>query len=287
VLGAAALWGTVGPAQVIAGSQADPGALGVARLLVGGAVLSLLCLRADLWRALLRREVAGWVVLAAVATGVYQVTFMHAVDEVGAALGTAIALGVAPIGTGVCARWWTGERLTAGWFCGTLAACAGTVVLLNPAGSSRLNVAGVVIALGSGLCYGVYTVAAKKFLRAGAAPLPATSASLLLAGLVLTPVLAARPAHLADRDSLALIGWTGIAATAGAYACFIVGLGRTSASAAGTLSLAEPLLAVALGVLLLRESLSPAAAAGCALLLTGLIVVTAVEALARRPRSSA
>jgi drug/metabolite transporter, DME family len=104
VLLAAALWGTVGPAQVLAGSAADPGALGVGRLLAGGAVLALLGLRTGGWAALLRPGVRGWVGLAAIATGVYQVAFAHAVHELGAALGTAIALGVAPVATGLCAR---------------------------------------------------------------------------------------------------------------------------------------------------------------------------------------
>lgn len=43
VLVAACLWGTLGPAQVLAASAADPGALGVARLLAGGVVLAAFC----------------------------------------------------------------------------------------------------------------------------------------------------------------------------------------------------------------------------------------------------
>lgn len=125
VLTAAALWGTVGPAQVLAASAADPGALGVERMLLGGLGLALFCRRPAAWRAVTRRDVIGWVLLAALATGVYQVTFMHAVEQLGAALGITIALGVAPITTGLCAHWWTGERLILGWPLGIVAAVSG------------------------------------------------------------------------------------------------------------------------------------------------------------------
>ncbi|MFC7342333.1 DMT family transporter [Saccharopolyspora griseoalba] len=284
VLTAAALWGTVGPAQVLAASAADPGALGVARVLLGGLALALFCRRLADWRAVARRHVIGWVFLAALATGVYQVTFMHAVEHLGAALGTAIALGVAPIATGLCARWWTGERLTLGWSLGTVAAVAGCVILLNPRGAEQISATGVGIALISGSCYGAYAVAAKRFLRAGAPALPATTITLLIAGVALSPLLWLHHDHLGDPNSWLLIAWIALAGTSAAYAAFVHGLHRTTAPTAGTLSLAEPLVSAALGVLVLHERLSPAAALGCLILLTGLAAVALVGA--RRPRDA-
>lgn len=224
VLAAAALWGTVGPAQVLASSPADPGALGVARLLLGGLVLAVFCPKPAAWRQTLRRPVIGWVLLAALATGVYQITFMHAVDQLGAALGTAIALGVAPAATGLCARWWTRERLSLGWVGGTLAAVIGCAVLLNPWAAARPSITGIGIALVSGTCYGIYTVAAKRFLQAGLPALPATTITLIIAGVVLAPFLVLHPEHLTDTSSLLLIAWIALAGTAAAYAAFIYGL---------------------------------------------------------------
>ena len=276
VLAAAALWGTVGPAQVLADSAADPGAIGVARLLVGGVVLSAFCLRAGTRWGVFRRDVVGWVLLAALATGIYQVTFMHAVAQLGAALGTAIALGVAPVATGLCAWWWIRDRPAIGWIVGTIAAISGTVVLLNPWGAQDVSVTGVGIALVSGACYGAYTVAAKQFLSAGASPLPATSLTLLIAGVALSPLLLSSP-HLTDTSTVLLIGWTGLAGTAAAYALFIYGLQRTTAASAGTLSLAEPLIAALLGIAVLGETLTASAAIGCLILLVGLAVVTVFD----------
>ncbi|MFH5878640.1 DMT family transporter [Arthrobacter sp. NA-172] len=193
ILVAALLWGTVGPAQVLASSAADPGAVGVARLLVGGLVLAAFRPRLAAWRQVLRRGVIGWVLLAALATGVYQITFMHAIDQLGAALGTTFALGVAPVATGLCARWWTSEQLALGWVVGTLAAVIGCAVLLNPWAAAQPSIAGIGIALVSGSCYGVYTVAAKRFLQAGVPALPATTITLVIAGVALSPLLALHP----------------------------------------------------------------------------------------------
>jgi DME family drug/metabolite transporter len=278
VLSAAALWGTVGPAQVLASSAADPGALGIARLLVGGLVLAMFCPRPAAWRQVIRREVMGWVLLAALATGVYQIAFMHAVAQLGAALGTTIALGVAPATTGLCAHWWAHERFTLGWVIGTLTAVIGCTILLNPWTATPPSSSGAVIALVSGSCYGIYTVAAKRFLQAGVPALPATTVTLLIAGFALSPLLALHPGHLSDPNSLLLIGWIGLAGTAAAYASFVYGLHRTTAAIAGTLSLAEPLLAAALGVLVLHEHVTPSALIGCLILITGLAAVTTINA---------
>ena len=74
-----------------------------------------------------------------------------------------------------------------------------------------------------------------------------------------------------DGTTLALIAWLGLATTAAAYWLFTAGLVRVRATTAGTLSLAEPLVAALIGVLLLHEHLSPSAWAGCTLILAGMI----------------
>lgn len=114
----------------------------------------------------------------------------------------------------------------------------------------------------SGTCYGVYTVAAKRFLTASAPALPTTALTLLIAGVALSPLVFMHTENLADSYSLLLIAWTGIAGTTAAYTAFIYGLRRTSAPTAGMLSLAEPLVAAVLGIVVLDEHLSPASPMG-------------------------
>ena len=273
VLLAAVIWGTVGPAQVLSGTAADPGALGAVRLLVGGVVLAAPLLGRVGWGALPARDTWPWVVAAAVYTAVYQATFLYAVDRTGAAVGTTVALGCAPFATGAFARWWLGRRPDRRWLVGTLAAVAGCALVLAPGGAGWVDPAGIAFAVVSGCCYGAYTVAAKRFLGSRVPPMTGVAGTLLLGGLLLTPLIVLHPGHLLDPATLALSGWTGVVATALAYALFARGLAGTTATAAGTLSLAEPLAAAVLGLVVLHEHLSPGAIAGCLVLIAGLAAV--------------
>src|SRR5205823_8240682 len=87
------------------------------------------------------------------------------------------------------------------------------------------------------------------------------------------PALRRTPAP-AEPNTLALVGWLAVPATAFGYLLFVTGLRHVTAAAAGTLSLAEPLVAALLGLTLLGEQLPWPAGAGAGLLLTGLVVAT-------------
>ncbi|MFI6485133.1 EamA family transporter [Nonomuraea sp. NPDC050663] len=276
VLAAAVLWGTVGPAQVLAGSEASPMALGGARLLGGGillSLLSLLSLRGGSAVRLMRR--APWPLLAAAAaTGIFQAAFFFSVARTGAALATAVALGVTPVATGIVDRM-TGSRSPLGraWLGGTAASVTGCALLLLPGGSSSADPLGVLLAVVAGVCGAVYTVAAKHLADTGADMVTAVSLTLLVGGVLFTPWLVIEAEALVTRASLLLIAWLALAATVLGYMLFVHGLRRIPASAAGTLSLAEPMVAAVLGLTVLGETLSPAALAGFLLLFGGLAAV--------------
>lgn len=274
VLAAAALWGTVGPAQVWARTGDEPVALGAARILIGGVALALAAgrMRASI-RPLFSRKLWPWLLVGAVGTGAYQAAFMSAVSRTGAALATAVALGVAPIATGMLAWLVDHDSLGARWALGTLGAVAGCAFLLFP-GTSHADTIGVILGIAAGVCYGLYTVAAKQYSRSPVNMPLAVAVSLLLGGLPLTPVLAAHLPGMLAPGSLVLLAWLGLVATAAAYMFFVTGLERVPASTAGTLSLAEPLVAVALGLVVLGERLSRTATIGMILLIGGLIVVS-------------
>lgn len=273
VLVAAVIWGTVGPAQLLSGTSADPGALGALRLLVGGIVLGMPLVGRVPWGALLSRASVPWVLVAALSTAVYQATFLYAVDRAGAALGTTVALGCAPFATGAFAWWWLRQRPDWRWLAGTLAAVTGCALVLSSEGAARVDPVGVAFAVVSGCCYGAYTVAAKIFLGAGVPQMVTVASTLLLGGLLLSPLIVVHHAHLLTAPTVALVGWMGVIATALAYALFARGLSRTTASAAGTLSLAEPLAAAVLGIFVLHEHLTMNATVGSFVLLIGLAVV--------------
>ncbi|MFD7057250.1 DMT family transporter [Streptomyces mirabilis] len=274
VLGAAVLWGTVGPAQVVASSPMTPTALGGWRLVVGGLILAAFTVRRNTLQALTTGAVVRPLLLCAVATGVFQAALMSSVARTGAALATVVALGVAPAAIGLCARWVTGERMTALWMAGTTVAVAGCTLLLAP-GSTGVDPLGLLLAVAAGTCYGLYTVFAKKLAAvAGTAPLPGFSALSLLAGsLPLTPWMISNTAPVRQGATFSLIVWLGVATTALAYWLFTTGVTQVRSTTAGTLSLAEPLAAALIGVLLLHEKLSPGAWTGGALILAGMITM--------------
>lgn len=278
MLGAAGLWGTVGPAQVLASSALGSGAVGAWRLLVGGIMLaawsrpwsrSLLSAGLRSWR------VWGWILIAAIATAGYQLCFLACVDRLGAALATAVALGCAPAATGVFAVWLASEHLDRRWYVGGALSVVGCSMLLIPgSGASATDIRGLVLGVVSGSCYGAYTVAAKRMSRLDVDPGAAVALTLLLGALILAPAAVSDTGGLSDPSTVLLIAWIGVGATGLAYALFITGLRTTDASTVGVLSLVEPLVAAALGLVVLGESLSLPASIGGLILLAGVVLVS-------------
>jgi len=284
VLAAGLLWGTVGPAEILANSPAGPVAVGGARILTGGLVLAAVTLatKPGAFRALPR---AAWpaILAASAATAIFQGTFLTSAARTGAAVATAVTFGIAPVSTGLCEWVVLGARPPRRWAAGTACAVAGCALFSVPAGPLRVDGLGLVCGVVAGGCFGVYTVSAKRLIRAEVNMLTAVPVTLLLGGAVLCPWTLPRLPALAAPRSLVLVAWLGPVTAALAYWFFVTGLRRVTAATAGTLSLAEPLVATVLAVGILRERLSPALVAGSLLLLGGLIIVS-VPWPAPRPR---
>lgn len=281
VLMAGILWGTVGPAQVLADFPAGPVALGCTRIASGGLVLviAVLVTAPRAYRTLNR---ASWppLLAATAATATFQAAFMTSVARTGAAVATAIAFGIAPVSTGVCERLVLGTPLTRRWIAGTACAITGCALVMAPAGAVRVDAYGVAFGALAGGCFGVYTVSAKRLIQGGASMPAAVSVTLVTGGAVLAPwALPSLPA-LGTVRALTLIAWLGPITAALAYWFFVTGLRRVSAATAGTLSLAEPLVATVLAVTILGERMSGPVTVGSALLLGGLVIVSVPS---RRP----
>jgi DME family drug/metabolite transporter len=292
VLAAGVLWGTVGPAQVLAGSPASPITLGAARILTGGLLLTAFVLVAAPGSVRVPGRAAWPALLAAsAATGTFQAAVLTSVDRSGAAVATAVVFGLAPVTTGLFERVVLRTRLTRRWAAGTACAIAGCALLMLPGasgaagdGTSGADPLGIGLGLLAGCCFGVYTVAAKRLLDHRVAMPAAVAVTLLVGGTLLLPWAAPGVPDLAGPRSLALVAWLGVAATAVAYMCFVGGLRRVTAATAGTLSLAEPLVAAVLALAVLGERLPAPAAAGALLLLGGLVLVSVPAPVRRRRR---
>ncbi len=111
----------------------------------------------------------------------------------------------------------------------------------------------------------------------------AAATPLIAGGLMLTPWLITAGPGLFTGRALLTVAWLGPVTTAVAYMLFVNGLRTVPAATAGTLSLAEPLVAAVAGIGLLHEHLAVPAVIGCGLLAAGLAVAS-LRSRPARPR---
>lgn len=276
MLGAAVLWGTTGTAQALAPEGAGPLAIGALRLLVGGAaLLSVLFLRRPVpGTPAAPRLPTGPALLAAGCMAAYQILFFAGVAKTGVAVGTIVGIGSSPVLAGLLGFVFRGERPGRRWGMATLLAVAGCTLLALTGEEIHVDSLGMLLAVGAGGAYATFSLVSKGLLEHQ--PVERVMAVVFGPGaLMLAPLLLTQDTGwLANPRGVGVIAWLGLAATALAYSLFGQGLRLTPLATAVTLSLAEPLTAGALGVVLLGEQLTPASAVGIALIIGGLFILS-------------
>lgn len=270
------LWGTTGTAQALAPDGASPLAVGALRLLVGGAaLLGFLFLRRPApGTQTAGRLPGGPVLLAAGCMAAYQVLFFAGVARTGVAVGTIVGIGSSPVLAGLLGFLFRGERPGWRWGAATALAVAGCALLALAGKEIDIDLGGMLLAVGAGGAYATFSLASKGMLERH--PVEQVMAVVFgLGALILAPLLLVEDTSwLADPRGIGVTAWLGLAATALAYSLFGQGLRLTQVATAVTLSLAEPLTAGTLGVALLGEQITPASAAGIALIFSGLVVLS-------------
>jgi drug/metabolite transporter, DME family len=269
VLVSAILFGTTGTAQALGPASSTPLTVGAVRILVGGSLLAGIALLVGGWRG---RWSVRLVFTAGVGIALYQIAFFEAVARTGVGVGAIVAIGSGPVFAGALERLtdgvWPGPR----WRVATALATVGVAVLtLAASEDASLSAVGIGLALCSGLGYATYTVVAKRLLRSGCEPLAVMGASFGLSALLLLPVaVLGDTSWLHSGSGVTLALYLGVIPTALAYVLFARGLKRLSAAEVTTLVLAEPVVALVLGVVVLDERVGVAGAIGAALVVAGL-----------------
>ena len=272
VVGAAVLWGTSGAAQELGPAELTFPSAAAFRVLIGGALLTGLVtalLGADRIVAVVRR---AWRpgLLASVAMAAFQLGYLGGIRMTGVAVGTLVAIGSAPVAAGVLDLV-RGRAPGLRWLAATAVTVLGAGLLLVPGEQGTARPAGIALALLAGLSYATYAVGSKQVIETGVDSTAAMAVSFLGASVLLAPALAVVDVSwAASAHGLAVLAWLGVVTIAVAYTLFALGLRRLEASRATTLTLAEPLTAALLGVLVLREPLSGPAVAGVLLMVLGL-----------------
>jgi DME family drug/metabolite transporter len=287
---AAASWGTTGATMTLLSrdAAASPLLVGWSRLAIAAPCLVLAAAGAArlgarhptrrAWPSLRDLPLCAALGLAMAA---YQVCYFRAVTLVGVAAAALLAICSAPLLIAVLAAALLGERLTSLVRLSLGMAVAGTALLVvGPRGLDQVTGhfgLGALLALGAGVSYAVYAVAAKGLL-ARVTPLAVAAITFALAAVFLAPALLGEEALLHTLSA----GWPlflylGVVPTAVAYALFTAGLTRVPATAAGIVSLLEPLTATTLGLVVFGERLGAVGTAGALLLLLALALLTAAR----------
>jgi DME family drug/metabolite transporter len=219
------------------------------------------------------------VLAAGACMAAYQVLFFAGVALTGVAVGTIVGIGSSPVLAGLLGYLFRGERPGWRWGAATLLAVVGCAVLALNGADINVNPLGMLLAAGAGAAYATFSLISKGLLERQ--PVEKVMAAAFCVGaLLLSPVVVWQILAGVDLGWLAQPnGWgailhLGLVTTALAYTLFGRGLQHVPLAAAVTLSLAEPLTAGLLGVVVLGERLVPVSVLGIALIFSGLGVLT-------------
>lgn len=273
VIAAATLWGTTGTTQALAPLGSSPLVIGTMRILVGGITLIFIAL----YKGSLR-QAGPWpllpTVLSILSTALYQVAFFGGTHLTGVAVGTVVGIGASPIFAGLLGAVFLRERVTGRWWLATALAIVGCALLLAGGEVVTIDPLGILLALGAGLSYAVFTLASKHLL-AYHSPDAVMAVTFGFAALCLVPLLpTAETSWIGTLSGLVVVLYLGVIVTGLSYTLFGRGLKQVMASTAATLTLAEPLTAALLGILLLQEAVPPIGILGIGLIFLGLAVLT-------------
>jgi DME family drug/metabolite transporter len=245
-----------------------------------------LLLAATAARQIVRQRVPlarSWrpVAIGATAVLVYALAFYTSMRLSGVAIGTAVSIGGAPVAAALLERFADGRRLSGRWALGAALGVAGAVVLCLARGGSGApgegtqTLAGVALGAVAAASYALYSFMSHRLIRTGVASRAAVGAIFAVAALGLLVVLwFTGRAFLGSWQSLAVGAYLSVVPMFVGYLLFGWGLGRVSASTATTVSLAEPVVAAVLAVVVVGERLPPGGWAGMALIVACLAVLT-------------
>lgn len=189
----------------------------------------------------------------------------------------AILLYTSPIWVMILAIIFLKEKITTQKIIALVLAFAGCVLVSGFGG--KVTPTGILVGLGSGLGYGLYSIfgtfALKKY-----SPLTVTCYTFLIAGA--GSVFVADPADLASKISAteskpALFGFvllTSVITAVIPFLLYTLGLNKTTAGKAAVLATVEPAAATLFGLFVMGEKTGPVAIAGIVLVFAAIIVLS-------------
>jgi DME family drug/metabolite transporter len=272
------LWGSIGLVARLLQDRGQPAVTITFWRFVCASVLLVPLLGRTGLRALARHARRPTrIVAVAVGFMTAQVLYFYAVRDVGVAIATLIALGLAPVVLTVTEAVAARTRPTARTLVSLALALVG-LALVSAFGAPSAHaaphpLAGIVEAAGCGFAYAA-TTSWSAALSRQLGPSTITFATSAVGAALLLPVVAAVGWHVPRSGPTAAgILWLAVVATVIAYGLFYAGLRSTPGSVAMILTLLEPVTAVVLAAALLGEALTVASVLGGALLLGAVLLL--------------
>jgi drug/metabolite transporter (DMT)-like permease len=188
----------------------------------------------------------------------------------------ALLVASVPLWMALADRVINGRRLRPGGWAALVIGLAGIAIVANPHGHGA--VLPVLVVLGASMSWGIGSVLAGR-LPAPVSPLLGSAMEMLAGGIVLVGLALATgqawPGHASGESLLALAYLIGPGSLL-ALTCYVIALRRLPTSVVSTYAYVNPVVAVALGALLLGERLTLTALIG------GAVVVASVALLLRQ-----
>lgn len=273
---AAMLWGSTGTVQALLPPERVPVVVGALRTVVGALSLIALALIAPRARAGLSALPHGLTLAAGVAMAAYNLSFFAAVADIGVGIGTALAVGSAPLWASVFVFFVQRHAPSRQLLLGQAICIAGATLLVATDAGGTASPFGIAMALTAGASYAGYSLLV-SMIGARLPSITVAAGTFTVAALVVVPVLIfsdARLGALATPRAIALIAALGLFSTGLAYVLYTWGLRSVTPSVAVTLALAEPLTAWILATFVIGEPLTALKVTGALVLLVGLWFVT-------------
>ena len=203
----------------------------------------------------------------------YQICFFTGTTRTGVALATVVALGSAPMFSGLINAAILRQRPTTAWMAGTTLAIIGVALIASNQPTGRTDISGIGAALGAGLAWAIYARIGQQRITSG---LDSTScmAAMFLGGAILSmPLLVIDGTEwIATTDGIALSLYLGIITVGIVYTCLGWGLRKLPAPTVVTLTLAEPMTAAILSTVLLHQTIGATGWVGVAIVLAALVI---------------
>ncbi len=255
VLAASVLFGTTGTAQELGPDGSTPLGVGAMRLIVGA--ITLWCIVGRFPNLDVLKRQPHLLVLGGVCVAVYQPGFFLGIERSGVALGTFVALGSGPVFAGLLELFWLQRRPPTRWIIATAVMLLGGLLLvIGRGGGATFSVVGTFGSLAAGFGYALFAIVNKQMIERGVHSTTAMAWEFTIGSPILAALMIGQPVGwLATGGGAAMALYLGVVVTGLAYLLYGWGLRVISTSTAVTLTLAEPVTAAVVAVLILDERL--------------------------------